>query len=70
MQNAGKRVRLLTKAATSARRGTEIVRSLELCLGGPHVIDGEACVLRPDGTSDFIYRPEPGEESCLRERLR
>jgi bifunctional non-homologous end joining protein LigD len=31
----------------------EIGEALAQLPGGPHVIDGEACVLRPDGTSDF-----------------
>ena len=31
----------------------EIVEALAACPGGPHVIDGEACVLGPNGVSDF-----------------
>lgn len=31
----------------------EVMRALARLPGGPHVIDGEACVLREDGTSDF-----------------
>lgn len=31
----------------------EVVQVLTQIPGGPHVIDGEACVLREDGTSDF-----------------
>lgn len=29
------------------------MRALASLPGGPHVIDGEVCVLRVDGTSDF-----------------
>lgn len=31
----------------------EVVQALAQLPGGPHIIDGEACVLREDGTSDF-----------------
>lgn len=31
----------------------EVVQALDALPGGPHVLDGEACVLRADGTSDF-----------------
>jgi bifunctional non-homologous end joining protein LigD len=54
MRNPGSRVRLLTKAGNECTSWyPEIVRDLDLLPDGPHVIDGEACVLREDGTSDF-----------------
>lgn len=31
----------------------EVAHALRALPGGPHVLDGEVCVLRPDGTSDF-----------------
>jgi ATP-dependent DNA ligase len=47
-------VRLLTKAGRDCTKWyPEMVEALQRLPGGPHVIDGEACVLRPDGTSDF-----------------
>ncbi|TFZ04441.1 hypothetical protein [Ramlibacter rhizophilus] len=54
MRNPGTRVRLLTDAGQECTAWyPEIVRDLDLLPGGPHVIDGEACVLRRDGTSDL-----------------
>nr|WP_236589991.1 hypothetical protein [Ramlibacter aurantiacus] len=54
MRQPGQRVRLVTKAGNDCTAWfPEITRDLELLPEGPHVIDGEACVLRPDGTSDF-----------------
>lgn len=48
------RVRLLTKSGRDCSEWfPEIGEALALLPGGPHVIDGEACVLRSDGTSDF-----------------
>jgi bifunctional non-homologous end joining protein LigD len=48
------RVRLLTKSGADCTKWyPEVVRALASLPGGPHVIDGEACVLRADGTSDF-----------------
>jgi bifunctional non-homologous end joining protein LigD len=48
------RVRLLTKSGTDCTLWfPEIAEALAMLPGGPHVIDGEVCVLRPDGTSDF-----------------
>lgn len=47
-------VRLLTKSGADCTKWyPEVVKALASLPGGPHVIDGEACVLRPDGTSDF-----------------
>ena len=47
-------VKLLTKSGADCTKWyPEVVKGLEALTGRPHVIDGEACVLRPDGTSDF-----------------
>lgn len=47
-------VKLLTKSGADCTKWfPEIAKALASLPGGPHVIDGEACVLRPDGTSDF-----------------
>lgn len=47
-------VKLLTKSGTDCTKWyPEVVRALVSLPGGPHVLDGEACVLRDDGTSDF-----------------
>jgi bifunctional non-homologous end joining protein LigD len=63
------RVRLLTKSGTDCTLWfPEIAEALVALPGGPHVIDGEVCVMRPDGTSDFNLlqararrrRPYPG----------
>jgi bifunctional non-homologous end joining protein LigD len=52
--DAMKRVRLLTKSGTDcATWFPEIAEAITMLPGGPHVIDGEVCVMRPDGTSDF-----------------
>jgi ATP-dependent DNA ligase len=43
-------VRLLTKSGTDCTKWSpEVVKALASLPGGPHVIDGEACVLRSDG---------------------
>lgn len=48
------RVRLQTKSGADCTLWyPEVVEALATLPGGPHVIDGEACVLRPDGVSDF-----------------
>lgn len=48
------RVQLRTKSGADCTAWfPEIMRALSTLPGGPHVIDGEVCVLRPDGTSDF-----------------
>lgn len=48
------RVRLCTKSGADCSRWfPEIAMALGQLPGGPHVLDGEVCVLRPDGTSDF-----------------
>lgn len=48
------RVQLRTKSGAECTAWfPEVVRALEDLPGGPHVLDGEVCVLRPDGTSDF-----------------
>lgn len=48
------RVRLQTKSGADCTTWfPEVVEVLAKLPGGPHVIDGEACVLRPDGVSDF-----------------
>lgn len=48
------RVQLRTKTGADCTAWfLEIVQALATLPGGPHVIDGEACVLRPDGTTDF-----------------
>jgi hypothetical protein len=48
------RVRLLTKSGSDCTLWfPEIAEALVALPGGPHVIDGEVCVMRPDGTSDF-----------------
>jgi hypothetical protein len=50
----GGQVQLRTKAGRDCTKWyPEVVQALLQLPGGPHVIDGEACVLRPDGTSDF-----------------
>jgi bifunctional non-homologous end joining protein LigD len=47
-------VQLLTKSGSDCTTWfPEIAEALAMLPGGPHVIDGEVCVLRPDGTSDF-----------------
>jgi ATP-dependent DNA ligase len=47
-------VKLLTKSGADCTKWfPEIPQALATLPGGPHIIDGEACVLRPDGTSDF-----------------
>ena len=54
MRVSATRVRLLTEAADDCTSWyPEIVRDLDLLPGGPHVIDGQACVLRDDGTGDL-----------------
>jgi len=53
-QQIAGRVWLQTKSGAGC--GTwfpEILEALASLPGGPHVLDGEACVLREDGTSDF-----------------
>lgn len=53
-QQGAARVRLCTKSGADCSRWfPEIAEALGQLPGGPHVIDGEVCVLRPDGTSDF-----------------
>jgi bifunctional non-homologous end joining protein LigD len=56
-------VQMLTKSGTDCTTWfPEIAEALAMLPGGPHVIDGEVCVLRPDGTSDFNLlqaRPAP-----------
>jgi bifunctional non-homologous end joining protein LigD len=48
------RVQLLTKSGAQCTTWfPEVAEALAMLPGGPHVIDGEVCVLRPDGTSDF-----------------
>lgn len=48
------RVELRTKSgAICTAWFPEVATALSQLRGGPHVIDGEVCVLRPDGTSDF-----------------
>lgn len=48
------RVTLRTKrGADCSRWFPELLEPLASLPGGPHVIDGEVCVLREDGTSDF-----------------
>lgn len=63
------RVDLRTRSgAPCSARFPEVCAALENLPGGPHVVDGEVCVLRPDGTSDFNQlqdrarrrRPYPG----------
>lgn len=50
----GGQVRLQTKSGADCTAWfPEVVTALQELPGGPHVIDGEACVLRPDGVSDF-----------------
>jgi bifunctional non-homologous end joining protein LigD len=52
--DAMKRVRLLTKSGTDCTTWfPEIAEAVAMLPGGPHIIDGEVCVLRPDGTGDF-----------------
>lgn len=47
-------VELRTKTLRECTRSyPEVVGALAKLPGGPHLIDGEVCVLRPDGTSDF-----------------
>jgi ATP-dependent DNA ligase len=54
MRAGDTRVRLLTKAGDECTSwDPAIVHDLDLLPGGPHVIDGLACVLREDGTSDL-----------------
>jgi len=51
---AASRVCLHTKSGASCGRWfPELLEPLADLPGGPHVLDGEACVLREDGTSDF-----------------
>ena len=53
-QHIAARVHLQTKTGADCGRWyPEVLEALAKLPGGPHVIDGEACVLRPDGTSDF-----------------
>lgn len=48
------RVQLRTKSGANCTGWfPEIARALASIPGGPHIIDGEACVLGPDGVSDF-----------------
>jgi bifunctional non-homologous end joining protein LigD len=63
------RVQMLTKSGTDCTTWfPEIAEALAMLPGGSHVIDGEVCALRPDGTSDFNLlqararrrRPYPG----------
>lgn len=63
------RIQLLTKAGRDCSHWyPEIIDVLAGLAGGPHVVDGEACVLRADGTSDFNLlqararkrKPSPG----------
>ncbi len=44
---------LRTKSGADCTRWFPEVAEASGKLPGTHVIDGEACVLRPDGTSDF-----------------
>ncbi len=47
-------VQLVTRNGTDCTAWfPEIEQALSALPDGPHIIDGEACVLRPDGTSDF-----------------
>lgn len=47
-------VRLVTKSGADCTRWfPEVAEALARLPGGPHVLDGEVAVLRPDGTSDF-----------------
>lgn len=47
-------VTLRTKTGTDCTAWfPEIAAGLAGLAGGPHIIDGEVCVLRPNGTSDF-----------------
>lgn len=53
------RVQLLTKSGVQAQAWfPEVSAALAALPGGPHIVDGEACVLRPDGTSDFNLMQE------------
>jgi len=48
------RVQLRTKSGASCGSWfPELLEPLAALPGGPHVLDGEACCLREDGTSDF-----------------
>jgi bifunctional non-homologous end joining protein LigD len=67
--DAMKRVRLQAKSGTDCTTWfPEIAEAVAMLPGGPHVIDGEVCVLRSDGTSDFnmlqargrMRKPYPG----------
>jgi ATP-dependent DNA ligase len=52
------------KPGATARGGTPKVQALLQLPGGPHLIDGEACVLRADGTSDFNLLQERARKRC------
>lgn len=53
-QHIAARVELRTKSGADCSPWfPEIVEALAALPGGPHVIDGEVCVLGPDGVSDF-----------------
>lgn len=53
-QGESRRVELRTKSGAPCTAWfPEIARGLQPLRGGPHILDGEICVLRPDGTSDF-----------------
>ena len=50
----GGQVELRTKSGADCTRWfPEVAQALAQLPGGPHVIDGEVCVLGPDGVSDF-----------------
>lgn len=50
----GGEVKLQTKSGADCTKWfPEIAKALATLPGGPHILDGEACVMRPDGTSDF-----------------
>lgn len=60
----GKEVRLQSKRGINcAPWYPETVTALSTLKGGPHILDGEICVLRKDGTSDFNLLQQRGMHS-------
>ena len=54
-------IRLLTKSDAEASTWfPEVTAALSAVRGGTHLIDGEICVIRPDGTADFNRMQERG----------
>jgi bifunctional non-homologous end joining protein LigD len=65
LAGAGGNVQLRTKRGADCTRWyPEVAESLATLPGGPHVIDGEACVLDDIGRSDFNRLQERARRRC------